>query len=262
MSVDCASMTLDTTGEAPVETPLKRRLKRRLKPWLKRGLEALGEAPVEARVEEPVEARAEARVEALGEAPVEARAKARVEARVEEPADTPVNVPQSLGVVGYAAFALLRPVPLGEIAPFPLVVTAFEAEASQQVLAPAPEPAPEPEPEPEDMVPDFTAPPPVPAVSYAVGGYRPAPGPQTWGRELPEPASAPDPARHEVEVPVDVSVPPEMAAPTELDPVGLGVTAVPEGGPFRVGGYAADRASADRQARQVLDELSFLFDGN
>jgi len=29
-----------------------------------------------------------------------------------------------------------------------------------------------------------------------------------------------------------------------------------------VEGYAANRASGDRKARQVLDELSFLFDGN
>jgi hypothetical protein len=245
MSVDCASMTLGTTGEALVETPLKRGLKRRLEPWLKRGLEALVEASVEPR--------AEARVEALGEAPVEARAEARVEARVEEPAETPVNVPQSLGVVGYAAFALLLPVPLGEIVPFPLVVTAFEAEASRQVLEPASEP--------EDVVADFTAPAPEQAVSYAVGGYRPAPGPQMWGRELPEPASAPDCASHEVEAPVDDSVLPEMAAPGELDRVALKVTAVPVDGSFYIGGYAADRASADRQARAVLDELSFLFDG-
>jgi hypothetical protein len=238
MSVDCASMTLDTTGEAPIETPLKRRLKPWLKPWLKRGLEALGEAPVEARAE--------------------ARAEARVEARVEEPAETSVNLPQSLGMVGYAAFTLLQPTPLGEIVPFPLVVTAFEAEASRQVL----EPASEPEPEPEDAVPDFTAPAPEPAVSYAVGGYRPAPGPQMWDRELPGPATAPHRASHEVEVPVDDSVLPEMAAPGELDRVAPEVTAVPFGGPFSIGGYGADRASADRQARAVLDELSFLFDGS
>jgi hypothetical protein len=53
-----------------------------------------------------------------------------------------------------------------------------------------------------------------------------------------------------------------MAAPVELVGIAPGVTAVPVDGPFDLGGYAADRASADRQARAVLDELSFLFDGN
>ncbi len=228
MSVDCASMTLGTTSEAPVETPT--------------------EAPDEASDQAPDEALVEAPVEVL------------VEVLVEAPAETPVSVPLSLGVVGYAAFALLQPVPLGEIVPFPAVVTAFEAEASHQILLPASETAPEPG--PEDVASDFTAPEPQPAVSYAVGGYRPAPGPQMWGRGLPEPASAPDPSRHEVEAPVDDSVLPEMAAPDELDGFAPGVTAVPVDGPFGLGGYAADRASADRQARQVLDELSFLFDGN
>jgi hypothetical protein len=53
-----------------------------------------------------------------------------------------------------------------------------------------------------------------------------------------------------------------MAALGELDRLSLGVMAVPASEPFRIGGYAADRACTDQQARQVLDELSFLFDGN
>jgi hypothetical protein len=195
-----------------------------------------------------------------GETPAE---EPPVETPAEELVPDPVSLPASLGVVGYAAFALLQPVPLSAIVPFPLVVTAVEAEASSQVPVPASEPVPEPE--PEDIVAVFApaAPPaPEPAVSYAVGGYRPAPGPQTWGREQAELATAPDGGAHEVEAPADDSVLQELAVLGELDQLAPGVTAVPVTGPDGISGYAAKPASADRQARQVLDELSFLFDGS
>lgn len=174
------------------------------------------------------------------------------------PVETPLNIPASLGAVGYAAFALLQQVPLSELVPFPQVVAAFEAEALRQV--------PEPEPEPEVMAPVLTAtapPVPEPVVSYTVGGYRPEPGFQTWGRELPAKTKPPHPARQEVEARVDDSTLQEMAALGEPDrpSVEVEVIAVPVSEPFSLGGYDAKSVDRERQARQVLDELSFLFDG-
>ena len=199
-----------------------------------------------------------------GEPSAEAMVGTVAEATVETAAGA--NVPASLGVVGYAAFALLRPVPLSEIVPFSQVMAAFETEIAHQVPAPAPAPAraPAPEPEPIAVEVPLTLPPvPEPAVIYTVGGYRPAPGPQLWGRALPGLAKAPAPP---VEAPAggntpDENAPSEVVALGEGDRLSEGVMAVPASAAFP-SGYGADRASTDRQARQVLDELSFLFDGD
>ena len=176
----------------------------------------------------------------------------------ETPEETPVDLPLSLGVVGYAAFALLQPIPLSEIVPFPTVVSAFEAEAALlSTPEPAAPPVPEPEPEPESerehvgVAPGWSPEIPLttssePAVAYTEGGYRPASG-ATWTEEFVHSAQAtsPDPAD-------DPAL--EVDGQVQSKPVTL------IGQQFAAGGYAANSPSGDSQARKVLDELSFLFD--
>ena len=258
MSVDNASMTSRATEGMVPEVTVEALFAGLPAAPPVRLVETLSEAPVVVLVETPYEAPAVARVETLYEAP----AVALVEA--------PANLPASLGVVGYAAFALLQPLQLCEIVSFPQVVAAFEADANHLVSPPAPRPQPEQEPWPaptpeprraEAVAVPIAAPPVQVAASYAVGGYRPAPGPQTWGRDISEPES-PYAARPEVAAHAGHGAPQGTPAPGAQDQLSPGVTAAPATEQFRVGGYEPKDASSDRQARQVLDELSFLFDGN
>ena len=199
------------------------------------------------------------------------------------PDATPMSVPASLGAVGYAAFALLQAIPLSEIVPFSMVVSAFEAEGDHPAPAPVMAPAPVPvhvrvpvpvavpvlvavpAPEPAPIVAAITpiAPPASPpAISFVEGGYRPEPGPKTWGREPTEMEKAAAWPGHKVDAAAAVNAHQDWAAPHDVANPSDGVAAVPVGAPQKVNGYAVTRPSDDRKARQVLDELSFLFDGN
>lgn len=184
----------------------------------------------------------------------------------EEPDLTPVNVPASLGSLGYAAFALVQPIPLNEMVPFPIVVAAFEAEAAR--LA---EPEPEPEPEPVPAVVEQPAAPVAvhvaePDTSFVEGGYRPSsPVMGSWseghgasseeqGHPFAVTGTADGTGRGEAAALA------EHTAGSEAEPDPAKVVPIPVDQVFSLGGYARDEDSGESRARQVLNELSFLFD--
>ena len=184
-----------------------------------------------------------------------------------EPDQSPVNVPASLGALGYAAFALVQPIPLGEIVPFPMVVTAFEAEAAR-LAEPEPEPESEPEPAVVDVplaTPEFVGVP-EPVVSYVEGGYRPsAPVMPSWqenhrasSQDKGDPAPAFEASGQADDTGSGEDA--ERAAESEPEPVLAIVVPGLADGVFPAGGYVRDGDSGESRARQVLNELSFLFD--
>ncbi|MGV8846521.1 MAG: hypothetical protein ACOH1Y_09950 [Propionicimonas sp.] len=160
------------------------------------------------------------------------------------PVETLAGLPASLGAVGYAAFALLQPIPLHEIVPFSTVVAAFRAEADLMADGPAPQVDVVPVPAPVDLE---------PVQPYAENGYRSAP---VFDENV-------GPVR-ELEVAPNDTVLREVAALGELTPVEpeaeVEAEPVPVVQVFSAGGYASSGDSGDSRARQVLDELSFLFD--
>jgi len=213
----------------------------------------------------------------------------------DEPPETPVNIAASLGAVGYAAFALVQPIPLDEIVPFQTLMAAFEAEAAALAAPPAPASTIEVAPEPAQV------PAQVPEPAYIEGGYRPAPVSESWSRDLQNRVAGYDGPAPRVKTTGPETTGPETTGPettgpetTALAPTGpaddsvlremaaLGIgndssdqpdqpdqpgepgepgEEVPVDESFPAGGYAANPASVDSRARQVLDELSFLFDG-
>jgi len=203
----------------------------------------------------------------------------------DEPRETTVSIPTSLGAVGYAAFALVQPIPLDEIVPFQMLMTAYEAEAAALTAPSAPLAPLAPAAAPVAASTSEAAPEPaeVPEPVYNAGGYRPAPVSESWSRGLQDRVAGYGGRPPQVEVTEPETTEPEPTERAddsmlrEMAALGLGNEPsdqpaqpeqpdqpgeeVPVDKPLPARGYAANPASVDSRARQVLDELSFLFDG-